>query len=346
MMTLMMIVLCVLMMLFMITHKTGVQYVNYDPPTNSAVTLFKEQPVTPVSNNYTPKEWSYIYYQHARKCGGTSLETLFKSNSLCSSNTSVIPKLICKGLNPHKFIKATFIEIKQYFKTIDLKLIHNEWMPFYLMDYLKFGDSHWSDVLMTTLLRNPIDRVFSDLLHTGTWGCQSKELNDPYLIERFLSDNRTDLLESFLIDCVMKYQYKYTSNMFTKIFSGSWNSQISDKALENWNIPFNANHTVNKLHFEFAKYILNEFDVILILELWNQTNIQLKCHKIYDISLKHQRVGKRRNFMRKSWHFEVDELEELHALILKLNQYDLELYDFAKDLALEKTKRCKEYLEN
>ncbi len=89
----------------MITQNAGINYIKYEPYeiTNSDLNLFKEQPI---NSNYTHKQWSFVYYQHARKSGDTSL---YKLNGLCSLNTSK-PKLVCKGLTSDAFATKTFIE--------------------------------------------------------------------------------------------------------------------------------------------------------------------------------------------------------------------------------------------
>ena len=289
------------------------------------------------STPFQPLNWSFVYYQHPRKAGGTSLLKLFDENGLCSP-VDRKPKLKCLtwGMAAPGMIEGKpFIEHKQRALEIDLQLIHNEWRPFYLIDFMEYGPSHWSDVLLVTMLRDPIERVYSDLLHDGAWSCGGFKR---------LPNITNERKEEIMMNCTEQYQSKFTSNMYTKIFSGSRSTQIKAESLDWHGVPYNPNHTVNEMHLEVAKQVLQQFHVILILEMWEETKIQLQCQGINNTNLEHARKGTTRDRWRRGSNVTVSDFEKLTEMVVELNQYDIRLFQFARGLADDRTRECREYL--
>ena len=263
------------------------------------------------------KNWNYVYFQHLRKTGGTSVvDGVFHQNDLCAGNRCIIWSAfygIGKNMDDHK----------RKCDDMGMKLIVNEWYPFYTSHYLIHKDDKWNDVLLTTLLRDPIQRVWSDIKNGATFHCGGNITMKEF--EEKLND------ESFLIECAKQFQYGYTSNLYVKVFSGSWKYAINDPEyhLKKHNIDYNPTHIVHKVHLDIAKSIIQEFDVILILELWEETSIMLKCNQIQNTKLEKLNIGGH------SKH-KLDQFPNLNKVLHELNQYDIEFYEFAKKLAMQR----------
>ena len=276
---------------------------------------------------FVPKDWKIIYYQKPRKTGGTALVELLEHNGL---NTDV------KRLQSPCFSVAEpdkFINIKMKCIEYGHKIFPNEYWPFYTHSYLMYQYEQWNDVLMLTLLRNPINRVFSDLLYQGTWKCQ----NIKY--KRF---RKEEDLESKLIDCVHQNHAKFTSNIYTKTFSGIWPYANPTKNLIEKGVELNADIFVTDVHLQVAKAILADFDVILILEQWESTSVLMKCYGLYNTSLPHSNVGKIKKANAEK--VSLEKMPKLYEEIVKYNTYDIELYQYAQILAEHKSAACKQYL--
>lgn len=67
---------------------------------------------------------------------------------------------MCKDQN------SSFRTIKERMIQRDAHLVTVEYFPFYVTEYLKYGlpGELFGDVLLVTLIRNPLNRIFSDLL--------------------------------------------------------------------------------------------------------------------------------------------------------------------------------------
>eukprot|EP01083_Nonionella_stella_P234259 824710_1 len=271
------------------------------------------------------KQWNYVYFQHIRKTGGTSVvDGVFHRNDLCAANRCITWSVF-GGLD------KTIDDHKHKCDQMGMKLIVNEWYPFYTSHYLIHKDDKWNDVLLTTILRDPIQRVWSDMSNAATFACGGMNNTiGPEWKQRIQN-------ESLLIECVEQYQYAYTSNVYVKIFSGSWKYAIIDheKHLPQHNIDYNPLHMAHKVHLNVAKSIIMEFDVILLLDMWDETHIQLICNGIYDTTLKQYNMGHTKQ--------QLDDFPKLKQLLYKLNQYDIEFFQFAKTLALEKSEKCREH---
>merc|ERR1712154_84418 len=119
--------------------------------------------------------------------------------------------------------------------------------------------------------------------------------------------------EEKLIECMFDNQSKFTSNVNTKIFSGIWSY---------------SNMSVDRVHYDVAVSILKDFDVIFIAETLNETKSELKCFEdgfpeIYWIHNTTKKV---------SWKLNV--FPRLKQVIIRLNKYDIDLYEVAKQSAL------------
>lgn len=125
------------------------------------------------------------------------------------------------------------------------------------------------------------------------------------------------------------------------IFSGVWPYANPNKRLKEKQIDFNANMTIDDTQFEVAKTIIKDFDVILILEEWDLTSAQLKCQGIYNTTLPHSNVGQAKS---KHSRFKLENFPLLHEELIKYNKYDIELYNFAKQLAIERAQACERQL--
>ena len=272
---------------------------------------------------FKPKQWKIIYYQKPRKTGGTAMVELLRQNGL--DNTT--RRLCYSSSQPEKFIK-----VKNRCIGSNHNLFINEYWPFYTMTYLKYKHEQFNDVLMITLLRDPIKRVFSDLLYQGTWKCS----NINY--KRLLSVTEADLIQ-----CVEHHHAKFTSNLYSKMFSGVWPYAMMNKNLMKKNIDFNANMTMDDVQFGISKLIINEFDVILILEQWALTSVQLKCYGIKDTTLPHSNVGK---LKKRFDQFRLENFPALKDKIIEYNAYDIAFYEFAKLLSIDRSTACDRFLSS
>ena len=209
-----------------------------------------------------------------------------------------------------------------------MHLVTVEYFPFYVSEYLKYHHKGelFGDVLLVTLLRDPLHRIFSDLLYQGSWKCH----NIRYSKLRKLARNSTTL-EQQLVDCVRQNHAKYTANIYTKVFSGVWPYANPNRKLIEHGVDFNANMTVDDIHFELAKLILSEFDILIILEMWEQTKIQLKWNGLTNDTLPQLNTG----VTKRDIGLTLAEFPRLKEELTRLNQYDLQLYDFAKQRSLD-----------
>ena len=150
------------------------------------------------STKFNPKTWNIIYYQKPRKTGGTAMVHLLHENGLFNST-----KRSCySSSTPEEFVR-----IKTRCISLKHKVFYNEYWPFHIQSYLKWKEEEWNDVLLITLLRDPIERVISDLLYQGTWECNN--INYKHVLMS---------TESQLIECVHRNHAKFTSNMYSKMF--------------------------------------------------------------------------------------------------------------------------------
>lgn len=157
-------------------------------------------------------------------------------------------------------------------------------------------------------------------------------------ITRFLTEKSRSEIEDILVKCVRREHAKYTSNVYTKVFSGVWPYANHNNNLIRNGVDFNANMTARDIHFQIARFILSEFDIVIILEMWNDTKVQLKCNGLFNDTLPHLNKGD----FKKKVGLHLDDLPRLNAEMVALNQYDLKLYEFAKEIALEKAKACRD----
>ena len=332
--TVLIIVIITAVILIVITYTDSSEYlldknIIYQVTTqqNSWTLQYLDDLVHENSKNYSifvPKEWKIIYYQKPRKTGGTALAQLLAHNGL-NKDTNQTKKRCYNSAQPEKFI-----DIKNRCINRGHKVFGNEYWPFYTHSYLMYKHEQWSDVLMLTLLRNPINRVFSDLLYTGTWKCQN--INYRHWI----------FPESGLIDCVHQNHAKFTSNVYTKTFSGIWPYANPNHRLLEKGVKLNPNISVTDVHLQVAKSIIAEFDVILILEQWESTSVLMKCHGLHNTSLPHANIGKIKKANAEK--VSLDTMPKLYEEIVKYNSYDMQLYQYAQLLAEQKSTACRQYL--
>eukprot|EP01084_Bolivina_argentea_P104140 186503_1 len=277
------------------------------------------------------KKWKIVYYQHLRKSGGTAMSLLLRSNGLNNHSLRyAYPKQTYHQGLSFKEVKTNAMEYK-------MDIIGIEYFPFYTSSYLKHREELWNDVLLLTLLRNPLERVFSELLYHGHFKCPGigyiyMEINKDKPIE--------DTMESFenkLIVCSKQYHARYTSNVYSKVYSGVWPYALPNLYLKGSNVDFNPNIKITNIQFELAKLILKEFDVILILEMWNETKLQLKCNGLYNDTLSHVNVGS----WKSSHNFTLEMFPRLKQILIELNEYDIKLYEYAKLYAMRNVRKCK-----
>ena len=266
--------------------------------------------------------WSMVYFQHVRKSAGTAMVDLFRSNGLCDINGS------CIAIKAKYGVTLSFKQMKDLNIKNGIKIMINEYYPFYLHSYLGFRNIHWNDMLLITILRDPMQRIFSDLLYDGVWSCKGSDY-------AFTHD-------FFLRRCAKDFEVKYTSNIYTKVFSGSWGYSMPWYNLNKSNIEYNIYHQVDHIHFNIAWTIIQQFHIIIILESYKDTYIQLKCYGIdNDIQhLRHKNLGNRKKKNNKT----LQEFPHLYKWLISNNQYDMKLYELAKERALQKARVCKDYL--
>lgn len=205
------------------------------------------------------KQWSYIWFQHIRKSGGSSLCKLLKENGVgrIRSNCQVFEYLDPRQLN------ASWNELKQRADSKSTKTVGIEWESFRLPFYLNHL-SEFDDVLFLTVIRDPISRAWSDLNYNGTWHC-----------------NTGDLWECAHSD------YFWFSDFCVRMFSGLMPNGYRGE-----------NHfalkRVEGIHLEIALSVLRRFDVVIILKEWNQHRAQLERYGITNTRLTLKNENKHR----------------------------------------------------
>eukprot|EP01083_Nonionella_stella_P067211 177611_1 len=318
--------MCILMnaFLFLNIHTDDALQIQITPCINTSTkTSINHTHLVSESDAFVVHNWSMIYFQHVRKSAGTAMMNIFKNNGLCNTNGS------CAAVIAKLGVTMSFRQIKELHNASGIHIVANEYYPFYLSSYLKYRKEDWNDVLLVTLLRDPLQRIFSDLMYDGTWSCKGKDLAYKY--------------DRFLTRCAKDFRVKHTSNVYCKVFSGSWSYAMPNYNLIKRGVDFNPHHEIDHVQYEIAKTIIKQFDIILILELWQETHIQLKCAGIHQQiqTLHHKNVGKRKMKNNATLH----DFPTLTQKLTDWNQYDLKLYDFARKRALYKARQCQTYLD-
>eukprot|EP01084_Bolivina_argentea_P254622 428093_1 len=276
------------------------------------------------SNKLIFKHWKLVYFQHIRKTGGTSM------GKLLSQGNKLEPYISNDPFMPFKTLKMNALSTNSQYLPI-------EYIPFYTFSYLEYKYNLWNDILLITLIRNPLQRVFSDMIYQGQWKCNNIKYAK---LKREMKDMKS--LERKFIECLYKKENKFTSNIYIKIFSGVWSYGYPDKRLMENGIDFNKNIIIDNMHYELAKLILNEFDVILILEMFDETKLQLKCNGLYNDSLSIMNIGS----VKHKLNLNLDMFPKLKKEMIKLNGYDIKLYEWAKGKALDNVSKCKQLYRN
>ena len=78
-----------------------------------------------------------------------------------------------------------------------------------------------------------------------------------YQLHPYHNVTLNNITDEMLIQCIHKTKYKFTSNYYTKMFSGAWNYALSDRnmirAQRDFNfIHVNAKQNVKKMHYDTA----------------------------------------------------------------------------------------------
>jgi len=175
---------------------------------------------------------------------------------------------------------------------------------FRIDDYMN-QHQQFDDVLLLTVIRDPIDRAWSDLNYNGTWWC-SKPMTD---------SNHSNL--SDLMDCA-KQNVFWLSNFYVRMFSGL----LPNNYHSEWK-------RVAEVHLELSLLILRQFDVVIILKEWEAHSRQLRQHGIANTTLPHQNVN-----AKKSKEVISDEMEQY---LRSINRFDLRFFEAAQDIARAKT---------
>ena len=235
----------------------------------------------------------------------------------------------CVGASSHQ--NSDFERLRQRCINKRGTLFGVEYFPFYTASYLMQKPLLWDDMLLVTLFRDPLQRIFSDLLYKGSWSCRNIHYSK-------LNETSTEDLEAGLIACAKDpmLSAKYISNVYSKVFSGVWPYANPNKKLRENGVYFNPNMTIDRVHFEVAVSILKEFDVVLILEMFEETKLQLKCNGLLNDTLPHRNAGKHKQ---KSA-LKLDDFPVLKRELIAMNTYDIALYEFAKQIALNNVAKC------
>merc|ERR1712228_16205 len=206
---------------------------------------------------------------------------------------------------------------REYVNDNNLQLVNMKYFPFLIMSYMKFKNEQWNDILLSALFMDPMQRIFVDLMspNSSSWKCNN-------------INYKNELIEDELIECLRQNVDGYTSNIYTKIFCGIWS--YTD-ALQ-----------IERVQYDAAVSILKDFDIIIIFESLNETNLQWKCvgydefetYKISESKIKHNSV------------YKLDDFPRLKQVMIALNKYDIDLYNVAKEIAIKKSLECKKYLDN
>ena len=315
---------------------------------------------------YPNTNWRWIYFQHIRKSGGTSIDLLFYLNKFCGykhcDNCLMFKKI---GYHKHCLQKRDMIKNQTLIENamnktlthdgnnnnntnnnnetlIVSRVINREREPFPVSEYLSSNKSIFDDTLLLTIVRDPIQRIWSDLFWRMIWSYPCSNLSSFTLIQ---NDHKQLENDTILLECInMKFmKWRYSSNVYTKVFSETGGyALVADAKIEHAHkgiLEYFDNVRISEKHLNIAKNIINDFDVILILELWNQTRIQLKCAGFE----KYEELPHENN---KRFNIDINKHEMVKNELIKLNQYDIQFYQYCKQLALKKSQQCKEYLDS
>ena len=186
-----------------------------------------------------------------------------------------------------------------------------KYFPFLVMPYMKFKLEQWNDILLSALFMDPIQRVFLDLVSPSSSSLQCSNIN-----------YESELVEDELIECARDNADRYTSNVYTKIFSGIW--------------PYSDGQSIEGVHYEVAVSILKDFDIIIILEMLDETNVQWKCFR--DDTFEKYKISK--SEIKQNIGYKLTDFPRLKHELIALNKFDIDLYNMAMQIALKKSLEC------
>ena len=86
---------------------------------------------------------------------------------------------------------------------------------------------------------------------------------------------------------------------------------------------------VEKVHYDISVMILKQFNIIMILNEWEEQKVQLQYYGIEDTILPHENVNGQRTKKEIS--------DEMREYLIGINEYDLMFYESAKEIANERT---------
>lgn len=276
----------------------------------------------------------YLWLQHARKAGGTSLCMILRDNAkgLVKVTPSDFANQIqwqtcqlvkfCSDCNLKKRFKDKASSLSPVLRTVMKKSgrniieVEGNGVPVDLLE----GDQ-WSDFVFITSIRNPIERIKSSLRHDAKFESCREETMTP---EQTASCLSRYLGKETILETCQEWIYVCFSNYFVRMFSGMELEYTNDKDM-----------------IHRAKRNFHRFSCVIMQEEWSRTE-----HCLGD------RLGL---YRRSSGAFNVDGLrshpsrvDENHIesnslkllsdhdyeTLVSLNQADLEFYEWAKEQIL------------
>ena len=201
-----------------------------------------------------------IFYLHFHKCGGTTINSLFKKynkhkpntngNTWCKSNNKII-----KFWN---YKKNEFNAFKKKLNSQNIKFVAFEW------NYFKYYNSiDLKNIELVVCIREPYKRYISNMKMDNSYNMTS--YNKQNLIWR---RNRTN----------QRFNVNYNKyNYYVKMLNGFGDQPDIE---------------INRTHLEIAKKNLEKFSTILILENKNTFKL-LEKYNIYNIT--HNNQGSQSN---------------------------------------------------
>ena len=190
------------------------------------------------------------------------------------------------------------------------KTISIEWESFRLPFYLNPIDL-FDNVLFMTMIRDPIERAWSDLNYNKTWHC-----------------NTTDLW-----NCA-HFSSFWMNNFFVRMFSGLMPAGYREfrttvgKEDRLKGETYHQTKRLDHIHLAISIAVLKQFDIVIVLEKWEEQSVQLKKYGMSKTTLSHKNSNA---------HGQMS--QRMREYLIEQNQYDILFYEQAKAIADEKT-RC------
>jgi len=229
---------------------------------------------------------------------------LFFTHIPKTAGTSFKKGVIYPNVSPDKILQFNGVK----------SLIRNRLVPFeYLDGHYPFGVHRFSagatDPIYLTILREPVDRAVSQYYFIKQ--CDTKEYQHPDLPDA----NRCDLGGFYALQKFQNLQTKFTAGLLTMRLAGLFRGAVPDSLL----LARAKYNLANRYHFVGLKERLSEFGDLVARKLgWRHLNVR-----------DHSKSTRNRPTIHSI-------TDETRTAILRGNQLDVQLYQFAEKLVAER----------